>query len=103
MEYVVCKAFKGPDGPLEPGAVVDADNWRNVAAMVRERYLRPLEEQGGVPGVDLDALADAVAERLKPTIEALLEAHRMASPPPAPDLDALAAAVAERLGKKDKR
>lgn len=41
--HVVVREFRGPTGPLAPGAEVDASAWRNTERLVRQRYLRPVE------------------------------------------------------------
>lgn len=45
-DYIVAKPFAGPDGMLDPGARVDAADWRNVGTLVRGRFLRASEDAG---------------------------------------------------------
>jgi len=41
--HVVIRPFPGPGGLQLPGAEVDASEWRNTDALVRRRYLRPID------------------------------------------------------------
>ncbi len=40
--HVVLRAFEGPGGRLETGALVAADGWKNVRPLESLRYIRPL-------------------------------------------------------------
>jgi hypothetical protein len=40
--HVVVRSFPGPGGALAAGTEVDASRWRNVDALGRRRYLRPI-------------------------------------------------------------
>lgn len=40
--YEVLRPFEGPAGRLAVGEIVEAREWRNTAALVRQRYLRLL-------------------------------------------------------------
>ncbi len=42
--HIVIKTFSTAGGELLAGAQVDASAWRNTAALVRGRFLRPITE-----------------------------------------------------------
>ena len=42
--HIVAKPFATAGGELPAGAQVDASAWRNTAALVRARYLRPISD-----------------------------------------------------------
>lgn len=41
--HLVLKKLPGPNGELKPGVEVDASEWRNMALLVEQRYLKPLD------------------------------------------------------------
>ena len=48
MQCQVLRAFSGPDGLFEPGAIVDTAAWRprNRRVLIERRYLQPLPPYG---------------------------------------------------------
>jgi len=40
MLCVVQKPFRGPDGMMERGELVDASGWRNTPLLIDQRYMR---------------------------------------------------------------